>query len=101
MSDPFLDAVEFLKLGIAGAGLLGIFLKLVSIGRSLGQFEQNSLQQAAEIENLTSEMREVRKTVTEVAVQKQRMDAQDTSIALLMKWYDELRRGVGLVGGPS
>lgn len=47
-----------------------------------------------EISEIKTELSEFGKAMTRLAV-------QETKINLLMKWYDELRRGKGWVGGHA
>ena len=62
--------------------------------RGGGKFKQLQLaidSALAEISDLKSEISQINKILTQLAVQEERL-------TMLTKWYDELRRGVGRIG---
>ena len=72
--------------GICVAGAL-----LFKSGGNLAKLETAMEQSLEEITQIKGELSEFGKAMTRMAV-------QETKIDLLMKWYDELRNGKGLVG---
>jgi hypothetical protein len=51
------------------------------------------------LEAMASELKEMKSEFKEFTAAMTRMAVQETKINLLMKWYDELRRGKGWVTG--
>lgn len=93
-SPEMTELIEIGKLiGLVG----GAALLFARLGRMAGRFEQIGVQQAAEIENMGREIKEIGLVVVQVAVQKAEMAAMAGNIAMLMKWYDELRHGKGII----
>jgi hypothetical protein len=73
----------------------GLFVAATLIfgtGRSTGKLETAVTACLKEISEMKSELSEFGKALTKIAV-------QETKVDLLMKWYDELRRGIGKIDG--
>lgn len=51
------------------------------------------------LEALTKELTEIKGELSEFGKAMTKLAVQETKIDLLMKWYDELRRGMGFVRG--
>jgi hypothetical protein len=68
-----------------------------------GTFEQVSQQQTTEIGEIKVEMKRLSEVITLVAVQKVELAGLREQMSLLMKWYDDLRRGNGFIhkGSPG
>jgi hypothetical protein len=91
-------SLDLAKTGIeiigGGSALAAIILKM---GRMAGTFEQISQQQTEEIGEIKVEVKRLSEVVTLVAVQKAELAGLREQMALLMKWYDDLRRGNGFI----
>lgn len=73
-----------------GGALVVAFGVLYNRGKTEQTQEDLVTRAVAEIEDLKEEIKKFSQVITRVAV-------QESQITLLMKWYDELRRGVGYV----
>lgn len=97
MGDGGLGLESILKIAeivaVAGTGT-GLFFK---IGRVTERFEMIGKQQAKEITEIKNEVRAFGVVLTDVAVQKTRLDSQGERLNLLDRRYDELRHGEGFV----
>jgi hypothetical protein len=97
------DALAALDTGLKLIEVIGIVggggLILIRLGRTTGRVELAMKQQADEIKGLKDEMKVVNTLLTDVAVQKQRLDTMDARMDTLDRRYDELRHGDGFVRG--
>lgn len=75
---------------VGGCVVAGTFL--FRSGGNLGRLETAMSRCLEEISQMKGELSEFGKAMTKLAV-------QETKINLLMRWYDELRRGKGWVAG--
>ena len=88
----------------SGATLGGIGFAIFKLGRNTQKVE-NGINQAiiaaeaqkVEMTDLKSEVRELGKVLTQMAVTTTRLDAISGSVDRLNKWVDELRHGEGFV----
>jgi hypothetical protein len=79
-------------------GFLGsAALILFRMGRITERFEMIGKHQAAEITELKLGVEKLSLLMTEVALQKQRLDTMDRRQETLDKRYEDLRRGVGKI----
>lgn len=81
------------EIGIVIAGAVSILLKM---GQIMGAFEAQK-EDIADMKTATKILTEV---VTQLAVQKVEMANTQKQITTLFDWYDELRRGVGVITLP-
>lgn len=91
--DTALKVIEVVSI-LGGGGLV-----LIRLGKTTGRVEAAMKLQAEEIADLKGEVKVVNKLLTDVAVQKQRLDTMDMRIDTLDRRYDELRHGDGFVRG--
>lgn len=90
--------LDYIKIVVElGGGGAAIAVVLVKMGRMTGTFEQLSVQQTQEIAEIHEELKTVREMVTAIAVQKVMMENMQVQITTVLKWYDELRHGKGLI----
>ena len=91
--------------GIASVATLGgVGFAIFKLGRNTQKVE-NGINQAimaaeaqkVEMTDLKSEVRELGKVLTQMAVTTTRLDAISESVTRLNKWVDELRHGEGFV----
>lgn len=73
---------------VGGLCLAGAFL--FRQGARAGKLEEAMVRCLEEISSIKKELSEFGKAMTKLAV-------QETKINLLMKWYDELRNGKGII----
>ena len=66
-------------------------------GRAESKIESAVTASVETISALREEIKGLKDEMKQLAVIMSKMAVQETKIDLLMKWYDELRRGVGLV----
>jgi hypothetical protein len=87
-------AIKALELvGFLGSAALILF----RMGRITERFEMIGQQQATEITALKLSVEKLSLLMTEVALQKQRLDTMDRRQELMDKRYEDLRRGVGKI----
>ncbi len=95
------EAVAILDLVLKIATLVSIIggggIIIWRMSRAVTRFELIGGIQAKEIGSIRDEMVELRKLMTAVAVQKERLDAQGERLNLLDHRYEELRHGEGYV----
>lgn len=90
--------LDYIKIVVElGGGGAAIAVVLVKMGRMTGTFEQLSVQQTQEIAEMHEELKAVQRMVVDIAVQKVMLDNMQMQITTLIKWYDELRHGKGLI----
>lgn len=90
--------LDYIKIVVElGGGGAAVAVVLVKMGRMTGTFEQISVQQTQEIAEMHEELKAVQKMVVDIAVQKVMLENMQVQITTLLKWYDELRHGKGLV----
>jgi hypothetical protein len=87
-------AIKALELvGFLGSAALILF----RMGRITERFEMIGKYQAQEITELKIGVEKLSLLMTEVALQKQRLDTMDFRQGVLDKRYEDLRRGVGKI----
>ncbi len=86
-----------IKLAQLAALVVGGGTIIYRMSRMATTFELIGKQQAKEISEVKVEVRELGKMVTDLAVQKTRLDNQAERLNLLDKRYEELRHGEGFV----
>lgn len=95
------EAVAILDLILKIATLVSIIggggIIIWRVSRMATRFELIGAAQATEIAGLKNEMMEMRRLMTTVAVQKERLDSQAERLNLLDRRYEELRHGEGYV----
>lgn len=69
-------------------------------GRAESRLEGAVLKSTEELSGLKGEVSDLRGEMKQFGTIMAKMAVQETKIDLLMKWYDELRRGIGLVRSP-
>jgi hypothetical protein len=78
--------------------LVGGFLAiLIRAGVVAGRFVRGQEAMAKQMEAMQEEIKAMREIMSEVAVQKVRLDTQAEHIVLLNKRYEELKQGRGLI----
>jgi hypothetical protein len=75
----------------------GGFTFMLRAGKSAGKVETLLSAHHDDIVGLRDELKEIRPTLTAIAVQKTQIDNINLQIGQLTKWYDELRHGQGFV----
>src|SRR4051794_27432091 len=80
-------------ISVIGGGGLVVF----RLGRTTSTRESAMKSQGTAIEELKEDVKIVGKLLTEVAVQKTRLDGLDQRIGTLDRRYEELRHGEGFV----
>ena len=89
--DAALKIAEIVSI-IGGGGLV-----VYRLGRTSAKIEAAMTLQAAEISELKEDVKVVGRLLTDVAVQKERLDSHARRLDLLDRRYDELRHGEGFV----
>lgn len=84
---------------LGGGGLVAFRLGRASqsVKESTERFETGMAAQAKQIEGVQNEIRTLNKLVTEVAVQNQRLDTQDSRLDAHDRLIEDLRRGEGFI----
>lgn len=91
MLDFIFKIVEIAAIVFGGGAIL------IKMGRMMGEFTTIGKQQAAEINEIKQEVKQLNTLITTVAVQKAEMSSIREELALLRRWYDELRHGRGYI----
>jgi hypothetical protein len=74
---------------------------LYNRGRRDSRLEEAMTLCLKEISQIKSELSEFSKAITQLAVQKERMDGMSDRLNMMDRRYDEIRHGDGFVRGPS
>lgn len=87
-------------IGLAGiivtvlAGAAGVIYRLSS---ATTEFKLIGEQQAREITKITQAIDKLELVVSAIAVDRERAAGTERRVEKLEKWYDELRRGIGVI----
>ena len=82
---------------LSGLSIAGAFLYRRGSGDS--KLENAVTQAVAEITELKQDVKKMGEVLVQLAVQKTELNAMKDQISMVLKWYDELRRGTGWVQG--
>ena len=89
--DAVLHGLEVVSIIIGGGW------SVFKLGRVTERFEAGQAQMGAQIKAMQDDLKTMSNVLVELALQKQRLDAQAEHIVMLNKRFDELRRGEGLI----
>ena len=76
---------------------LSVMALIYRIGRITERFAQIGTQQGKEISDLKTSIDKLSVLITDVALQKQRLDSMDARMERTAKTVDELRHGAGYI----
>lgn len=79
------------EIAVVVGGGISILLKM---GKLMGAFEA----QAKDVADMKTATKTLTEVVTQLAVQKVEMANTQQQVNTLFRWYDELRRGQGMIG---
>lgn len=91
------DLETTLKVAEIGSILASAIVLFFKLGRVTERFELIGKQQAKEISELKANVEKFGGVLTEMALQKQRLDNQGERFNILERRYDELAHGKGFV----
>lgn len=88
-------AAVIVTLLVTGSGVIYWISSATTEFKLIGQ------QQAGEIGKINQSLEKLEVVVTQIAVDREARAALERRIAQLEKWYDELRRGIGVIKSAS
>ena len=84
-------------LAILGTLITAVWYLATLVGKSLTRFELIGGHHALEINRMNVTVEKIEVTIAEIAVDRERATSVERRVARLEQWYDDLRRGRGLI----